>query len=104
MTTRIDGNQGTPHPTQVDRSEAGRAGERTQKQTPHAKTEARTDRVEVSKDAAFVHEVVKAADQAPAIRLDKVEQANKALADGTLGADAGTLADALIDHMLDDKK
>lgn len=100
MTTRIDGNQGTPLPTQIDRTEAGRGGERTHKHAPAAKS----DRVEVSKDAAFVNEAVQAANQTPAIRQDKVDAAKKALADGTLGADAGKLADALIDSMLDDKK
>jgi flagellar biosynthesis anti-sigma factor FlgM len=100
MTTRIDGNQGTPLPVQVDRTDSGRAGDRAQKPGRPAKA----DRVEVSKDAAFVHEAVQAANQAPAIRLDKVEQAKKALADGTLGADSARLADVLIDRMLDDKK
>jgi len=46
---------------------------------------------------------VQAANEA-AVRSDKVEAAKKALADGTLGADAGKLAEALIDHMLDEKK
>jgi anti-sigma28 factor (negative regulator of flagellin synthesis) len=50
-----------------------------------------------------VNSVVQAVHDAPAVREDKVAQAKKALADGTLGSDAGTLADALIDHVLDDK-
>jgi len=100
MTTRIDGNQGTPQPAQIDRTDAGRAGERAQKAP--LKPGATADRVEVSRDAALVNEAVQAANQAPAIRQDKVEQAKKALADGTLGADAGALADAIIDRMLDD--
>lgn len=100
MTTRIDGNQGTPLPVQLERTEAARAAERAQK--PASPTA--TDRVEVSRDAELVNQAVHAANEAPAIRLDKVEQAKKALADGTLGADAGTLADALIDRMLDDRK
>jgi flagellar biosynthesis anti-sigma factor FlgM len=104
MTTRIDGNQGTPIHPQVDRTDAGRSGERTQKQGAPGKPEPKTDRVEVSEGAAFVNEVVHAANQVPEVRMDKIEQAKKALADGTLGADAGKLADALIDHMLDDKK
>src|ERR1044072_6297378 len=99
MTTRIDGNQGTPLPVQVERTEATRAGERAHKPTAPVKA----DRVEVSRDAAFVNQAEQAATEAPAIRLDKVEQAKKALADGTLGADAAKLADAIIDRMLDDK-
>ena len=97
MTTRIDGNPGTT--VRVERTEASEAGERAH--TPASQV---TDRVEVTADAEFVNRAVQAAIQAPAIRLDKVEQAKKALADGTLGADAAKLADAIIDRMLDDKK
>ena len=100
MTSRIDGNQGAPLSTQVDRAEAAKATERAQNQTKAAKA----DRVEVSSDAALMHSAAQAANDAPAVRADKVEAAKKALADGSLGADAGKLADALIDHMLDDTK
>jgi flagellar biosynthesis anti-sigma factor FlgM len=100
MTSRIDGNQGTPLSTQVDRAEAAKSTERAQNQAKAAKA----DRVEVSSDAALAHSAVQAANDAPSVRSDKVEAAKKALADGTLGADAGKLADALIDHMMDDKK
>jgi flagellar biosynthesis anti-sigma factor FlgM len=67
-------------------------------------TQAKTDRVEVSQDATFVNQAVQAVHETPALREDKIAAAKKALADGTLGQDAGKLADALIDHMLDDKK
>jgi flagellar biosynthesis anti-sigma factor FlgM len=63
-----------------------------------------TDRVEVSKEVEFVNTVVQATHETPAIREDKVAAAKKAIADGTLGQDAGKLADSLIDHMLDDQK
>lgn len=98
--TRIDGNQGAPLSTQIDRAEAAKATERAQNQAKAAKA----DRVEVSSDAALMNSAVQAANDAPAVRADKVEAAKKALADGSLGADAGKLAEALIDHMLDDKK
>jgi flagellar biosynthesis anti-sigma factor FlgM len=62
-----------------------------------------TDRVEVSQDGTFISTAVQAAHDAPAIREDKVARAKKALAGGTLGTDADALADALIDHMLDDE-
>jgi flagellar biosynthesis anti-sigma factor FlgM len=101
MTTRIDGNQGTPLPTQLDRVESGKTADRANKPAVAA---AKTDRVEVSQDAAFVNTAVQAAHETPAIREDKVAAAKKAIADGTLGQDAGALADALIDHMLDDNK
>jgi flagellar biosynthesis anti-sigma factor FlgM len=100
MTTRIDGNPGTPYPVRVERTEGSEAGERAQ--TPASQVT--TDCIDVTQDAEFVNRAVQAAIQAPAIRQDKVEQAKKALADGTLGADAAKLADAIIDRMLDDKK
>ena len=98
MTTRIDGYPGTP--VRVERTEASEAGERAQ--TPASQVT--TDGIEVTEDAQFVNRAVQAAIQAPAIRPDKVEQAKQALADGTLGADAAKLADAIIDRMLDDQK
>ena len=98
--TRIDGNQGAPLSTQIDRAEAAKSTERAQNQAKASKA----DRVEVSSDAALMHSAVQAASDAPAVRADKVEAAKKALADGSLGADAGKLAEALIDPMLDDKK
>ena len=109
MTNRIDGNQGAPLPApspslgagQVDRVDAGKTPDRANKPAVAA---AKTDRVEVSQDATFVNTVVQAAHETPALREDKIAAAKKALADGTLGQDAGTLADALIDHMLDDQK
>jgi flagellar biosynthesis anti-sigma factor FlgM len=100
MTSRIDGNQGTPLPTHVDRTESAKGTERAQNQAKAAKA----DRVEVSPDATLINSAVQAANDVPAIRSDRVEAAKKALANGTLGADAGQLADALINHMMDDKK
>ena len=100
MTSRIDGNQGTPLPAQIDRAEAAKSTERAQNQAKAAKA----DRVEVSSDATLMNSAMQAANDVPAIRSDKVEAAKKALAAGTLGNDAGKLAEALIDHMMDDKK
>jgi flagellar biosynthesis anti-sigma factor FlgM len=102
MTTRIDGNQGAPIPPQIERAESGKQADRANK--PAARTESKADRVEVSPDAEFVHTAVQAAHETPAIREDKVMAAKKALADGTLGQDALTLAEALLDHLLEDKK
>jgi flagellar biosynthesis anti-sigma factor FlgM len=96
MTTQIDGNRGT----QVQRTEAGQAGERLAQPAPRVPA----DLVDASKDAELVNQAAPAENEAPAIRLDKVEQAKKALADGTLGTDSATLADAILDRMLDDQK
>jgi len=98
MTTQIDGNSGTP--LRVPRTEAGQADERLAQPAPRVAA----DLVETSKDAEVVKRAMQAENEAPAIRLDKVEQAKKALADGTLGTDSATLADAILDRMLDDQK
>src|SRR5688572_29022403 len=102
MTSRIDGNTGAPISAHVERTESGKAAERTEGQGT-AKA-AKADRVELSSDAALLNSAAQGAQEATPIRSDKVEAAKKALAEGTLGADAGKLADALIDHMLDDRK
>ena len=98
MTTQIDGNRGTPIPAQ--RTEADQAGQRFDKPAPRVPA----DRLDASGDQELVNRAVQAANEAPAIRLDKVEQAKKALADGTLGTDSAKLADAILDRMLDDEK
>jgi negative regulator of flagellin synthesis FlgM len=98
--TRIDGNHGTPLSGAVDRSEAGRANDRAQNQAKAAKA----DRVEVSPDAALLNSALQAANDVPAIRQDKVEAARKALDSGKLGADSAKLADALIEHLMDETK
>ena len=54
MTSRIDGNQGSGLPAQIERTEAGKATERAQNQARAAKA----DRVEVSSDAALMNSAV----------------------------------------------
>ena len=57
MTSRIDGNQGSGLPTQIERTEAGKTTERAQNQAKAAKA----DRVEVSPDAALMNSAAQAA-------------------------------------------
>jgi flagellar biosynthesis anti-sigma factor FlgM len=101
LTTRTDENLGTTAPNHTDRIDAGRTSEQAENAAARVAT---TDRVEAARDVDFVNSAVQAAQDAPAIRADKVAQAKQALADGTLGADAGKLADVLINQMLDDTK
>ena len=82
MATHIDGDREAPRP--VHPTGAGQAGE--------------------SNDAELTNQAAQAADEALAIRLDKIKQAKNALADGTLGTDSAQLADAIIDRMLEDEK
>ena len=59
------------------------------------------DRVELSSDAALASAAAKAAGAAPEVRQALVTRMQAALAAGTIGSDAGTLADGLIDRMTD---
>jgi flagellar biosynthesis anti-sigma factor FlgM len=58
------------------------------------------DRVEVSPDGQLMGEAVRAAQDSPAIRQDKVDAAKAKLAAGDVGADPQRLADRMIDHLL----
>jgi negative regulator of flagellin synthesis FlgM len=59
------------------------------------------DTVQLSSDAKFAAAAIDAAQQAPDVRADKVARAKQLLESGELGADAGKLADAMIDSMLE---
>ena len=58
------------------------------------------DRIAVSADAPLMTAARAAASDTPAIRQDVVDRAREKLAQGTLGADADALADALLDDAL----
>lgn len=58
------------------------------------------DRVQVSSDARLAEQAVRAAQEAPDIRADKVEEAKQKLAAGKVGNDVNRLADRLIDSLL----
>ncbi|MCC7416268.1 MAG: flagellar biosynthesis anti-sigma factor FlgM [Acidobacteria bacterium] len=59
------------------------------------------DQVRVSTQAQFVSAAMAAASDPVAIRPEEVARAKALLQDGTLGADAGRLADALIQRTID---
>lgn len=74
-------------------------------QTRGARTDAApsagtTDRINVSSDARLLNHAVRAAHDAPEIRMDLVDRARQLLASGQLGADVDRLADKMIDHMM----
>jgi flagellar biosynthesis anti-sigma factor FlgM len=58
------------------------------------------DRVDLSNEAQLVNDTFRAAQNAPAIRQDLVERAQKKLAAGEIGNDTMRLADRMIDHLL----
>ena len=100
MNMRIDGQTQPPDADAARRLESARTAERPQ--GPGAARGAGSDRVEVSSDAEFVAEAIRAAGSAPDIRPEAVERARQALADGSLGRDSSRLADAIIDALTQD--
>ena len=59
-----------------------------------------SDTVEVSADAKLLSQAVKLAHDTPDIRADVVERMREKLAAGTVGNDAGRLADRMLDDLL----
>jgi len=59
-----------------------------------------TDGIDGSGDAQLMAAALAAASDPPAIRQDVVDRAREKLAQGSLGADADALADALLDDAL----
>jgi flagellar biosynthesis anti-sigma factor FlgM len=102
MTIKINGNR----PEDMDgtrrvataRPEDAPSSNRTAAQTSLAA--AKTDRVEVSKDAQLMTSALKAANDSSSIRHDMVDRMRQLLDAGEIGRDTGKVADALIDHML----
>jgi flagellar biosynthesis anti-sigma factor FlgM len=58
------------------------------------------DRLNVSDDARFADQAIRAAADAPEIRQDVVERARQKLLSGELGRDVEGLADRMIDSLL----
>ncbi|HEY7789430.1 MAG TPA: flagellar biosynthesis anti-sigma factor FlgM [Vicinamibacterales bacterium] len=72
-------------------------------QTPGARVDQAPpegDRVDVSPDGQLMGQAVKAAQDSPAIRQDKVDAARAKLDAGQVGNDPQRLADRMIDHLL----
>ena len=99
MSMKIDGHH---HSAEADRAQRGEAaaapgrtgGPGTTRTTPG------TDRVETSADLKLAAAAVQAVLDAPSIRPEAVERGRQALQNGTLGADANRLADAIITNLL----
>jgi anti-sigma28 factor (negative regulator of flagellin synthesis) len=96
MSIKIDGNRPAADTEATRRVDTGRRADRA----PSDRQPARTDRVEVSRDAQLATTAVHAAMDAPAVRPDVVERARRLLDSGALGADSRKLADAIIDDLL----
>jgi flagellar biosynthesis anti-sigma factor FlgM len=95
---RIDQKVVTPGAASLESAERADADRRTGKTGYSGR--ATGDSVQVSSDAQLLNQALRAASSLPSIRADKVEMARQKLASGGLGADAGALADRLIDSLI----
>ena len=95
---KIEGNRPTAETESLKRADA-----KGQQPAPNRAADA-GDRVDVSADAkkaqGLVADAVKAANALPDIRAEAVARGRAKLESGELGADAGKLADAIIDDIL----
>ena len=95
---KIEGNRPTQETESLTRADA-----KGQKPAPNRAIDA-GDRVDVSADAkkaqGLVADAVKAAQALPDIRAEAVARGRAKLESGELGADAGKLADAIIDDLI----
>ena len=96
---KIEGNRPTHETESLTRTNDAKG----QKPAPNRAVDA-GDRVDVSADAkkaqGLVADAVKAANALPDVRADAVARGRARLESGELGADAGKLADAIIDDLL----
>ena len=95
---KIEGNRPTHETESLTRADA-----KGTKPAPNRAADA-GDRVDVSADAkkaqGLVADAVKAAQALPDIRAEAVARGRARLESGELGADAGKLADAIIDDII----
>jgi flagellar biosynthesis anti-sigma factor FlgM len=95
---KIEGNRPTQETESLTRADA-----KGTKPAPNRAADA-GDRVDVSADAkkaqGLVADAVKAAQALPDIRAEAVARGRAKLESGELGADAGKLADAIIDDLI----
>ena len=95
---KIEGNRPAQETESLSRADA-----KSRKPAPNRAADA-GDRVDVSADAkkaqGLVADAVRAANSLPDVRAEAVARAKARLESGELGADAGKLADAIIDDLL----
>ncbi|MCX6537729.1 MAG: flagellar biosynthesis anti-sigma factor FlgM [Acidobacteria bacterium] len=96
---KIEGT--SPNLESVATPQTGRVGTGRAKDAQQGPAAQVTDRVQVSEDAALADAARLAAEAAPNIRQDLVEQMRAKLSAGEIGNDAERLADRLIDHLLE---
>jgi flagellar biosynthesis anti-sigma factor FlgM len=96
---KIDLNTSSQEAAAASRATPVRTGGQTAGE-PKPAVGANADRVELSADVEVMAEALKAAEEAPETRADRVASAREMLEAGTLGKDLQKLADRLIDHLI----
>ena len=95
---KITGHPSDQQLTQTERTQGDRAITRD---AARRRAAGATDEVSLSTAAQFIASAVKAANESPQIRRDKVEQARLKLESGELGRDTNQLAESIIDHLIE---
>ena len=95
---KIDGLPSHQPLTQTERSLDDRAVARD---AARRQDSGAADEVFLSTEARLITSTVKAANDSPKIRRDKVDQARQKLDSGELGRDATQLAESIIDHLIE---
>ena len=95
---KIDGHSSHQPLTQAERRLDERAVSREAALRPAGGA---TDGVVLSTEAQLIASTVKAANDSPEIRRDKVDQARQKLDSGELGRDVTQLAESIIDHLIE---
>lgn len=95
---KIDQNRANLDTLRGVATDAVRDEKATAAKTAH---DARTDQVKLSSTGQLAATAAQAANDAPDVRPEAVARGRALLERGELGKDAGRLADALIDHLVD---
>ena len=97
---KIEGNRPNVDPSAAGKVDASRTG--SSKGTDQA-GRVQGDEVTVSPDVQLAQRAIDSASQPVSVRPDAVERGKALLASGSLGSDAGQLADTLIQRLLDNQ-
>src|SRR5689334_3942933 len=99
---KIEGpNVTPPNPDTIAGASTNRTAQTTRDDTVAGVGGTQTsDRVVVSRDARLLNEALKAAEAAPAVRADRVEEVSNKLQSGEIGTDADALAGTMLDDLL----
>jgi len=99
MNMKIDGQHHSAGTNRAQRGEAPTVPGRTGA-AGSSKVAPGTDRVETSPDLRLLAMATNAILESPDVRPEAVEKGRRVVEEGSAGADAGRLADAIITHLI----